>query len=221
MSLELDELGGDSGGVISGVNRGAIREMKSALVETRASNVALLENLKAAENQNTFLLDKVDKIEEELWKLRGDVGTGKHVPPGKRVLELVDNPASRWFGKREEDVERLRKENEVLRSLVGDGASAAQVELNGNDEHLVPKETLDVLVQEKGELEKLIKEKEKRLLRLQQVGEFCAFLKVMLKFYADFLIKSRRISCYSYIITWLEVSISAKRPGSADIDIRS
>lgn len=116
----------------------------------------------------------LENLENELWKLQGDVASGKHVPPGIRVLELAGNPAQLWFGKREEDVDRLRKENEALRALVSDGqgdhsATAAATQAGDG---LVPRETLEVLQKEKAELEQTILNKEKRLLRLQQVGSF-------------------------------------------------
>lgn len=84
-----------------------------------------------------------------------------------RVLELIGNPAQVWFGKREEDVTKLKKENEVLRELVKDSSQAVQVDRNV--EGMVPKATLEVMQKEKTELEQTIRDKEKRLMRLQQV----------------------------------------------------
>lgn len=84
-----------------------------------------------------------------------------------RVLELIGNPAQVWFGKREEDVTKLKKENEVLRELVKDSSQAVQADRNV--EGMVPKATLEVMQKEKTELEQTIRDKEKRLMRLQQV----------------------------------------------------
>jgi len=110
---------------------------------------------------------KVEKVEEKLWNLKGDVGRGAHLPPGVRVLELIGNPAQVWFGKREDDVAKLKKENEALRELVKDSSQTMQVDRNV--EGMVPKATLEVIQKEKFELEQTIRDKEKRLLRLQEV----------------------------------------------------
>ena len=82
-------------------------------------------------------------------------------------MELIGNPAQIWFGKREDDVTKLKKENEVLRELVKDSSQAVQA--NRNVEGMVPKATLEVMQKEKTELEQTIRDKEKRLMRLQQV----------------------------------------------------
>lgn len=84
------------------------------------------------------------------------------------MLELIGNPAQVWFGKRESDVAKLKEENEALRELVKDGSQARQVDRNA--EGVVPKATLEVLQNEKAELEVTIRDKEKRLRRLQEVG---------------------------------------------------
>lgn len=110
---------------------------------------------------------KLEKLEKELWDLKGDTSRGAHLPPGVRVLELIGNPAQAWFGKREGDVAKLKKENEALRELVKDGSQAGQVDRSVAG--VVPKATLEVLQEEKAELEQTIREKEKRLRRLQEV----------------------------------------------------
>ncbi len=84
-----------------------------------------------------------------------------------RVLELIGNPAQVWFGKREEDVAKLKKENEVLRELVKDSSQSLQVDRSV--EGMVPKATLEVIQKETAELEQTIRDKEKRLRRLQEV----------------------------------------------------
>jgi len=127
----------------------------------------LFPELDRAKKELSALEAKDKKLEEELWNLKGDIGRGAHLPPGVRVLELIGNPAQVWFGKREEDVTKLKKENEVLRALVKDSSQAVQVDRHVED--MVPKATLEVVQEEKAELEQTIRDKEKRLLRLQQV----------------------------------------------------
>ena len=167
LASEMNEMGGDAAQVISGPGRGSISALKSALSQERLRVSDMVEELSAARGEVARLEKQVASLDEQLFRLQGDVGTGRLVPPGIRVLEMAGNPASKWFGKREEDVQRLRKENEALRSMMGDGVTRPTE--GAAADGLVPKETLDVLIQEKAELEKTIKEKEKRLLRLQQV----------------------------------------------------
>jgi mitotic spindle assembly checkpoint protein MAD1 len=167
LASEMNEMGGDAAQVISGPGRGSISALKAALSEERQRVSDLTEELSAARGEAIRLEKRVASLDEQLFRLQGDVGTGRLVPPGIRILEMAGNPAAKWFGKREEDVQRLRKENEALRSMMGDGV--ARPTEGAAADGLVPKETLDVLIQEKAELEKTIKEKEKRLLRLQQV----------------------------------------------------
>jgi mitotic spindle assembly checkpoint protein MAD1 len=164
---EMNEMGGDAEEVVSGPGRGSITALKEALHNEREAHKNSSEALKASKQELQQLAAQIEKLEDDLFRLRGDVGTGRHIPPGVRVLELADNPAARWFGKREEDVQRLKKENEALRAMIGDGVSATSSAASGGG--LAPKETMDALEQEKLELEQTIKEKEKRLLRLQQV----------------------------------------------------
>lgn len=168
LASEMDEMGGDAAEVMNGPGRGSIAALKDSLVRERLRVTDITEELERTRGELAALEKKAEALDEELFRLKGEIGTGRHVPPGIRVLELADNPAAKWFGKREEDVQRLRKENEALRSMMGDGVArpADGVATEG----LVPKETLDVLMQEKSELQMTIKEKEKRLLRLQQVG---------------------------------------------------
>ena len=167
---EMNEMGGDAAQVMSGPGRGSISALKEALVKERQRVADITEELQAARGEAAALEEKVTSLDEQLYRLQGDVGAGCHIPPGIRVLEMAGNPAAKWFGKREEDIQRLRKENEALRSMIGDGVSPPARPTDGTTaEGLVPRETLDVLIQEKAELEKTIKEKEKRLLRLQQV----------------------------------------------------
>lgn len=84
-----------------------------------------------------------------------------------RVLELIENPAQVWFGKREKDVAKLKEENEVLRALVKDSSQSLPVDRGVKG--MVPKATLEVVEQEKAELQQTIRDKEKRLQRLKEV----------------------------------------------------
>jgi mitotic spindle assembly checkpoint protein MAD1 len=88
-----------------------------------------------------------------------------------RVLCLSDNPAQQWTDLRQSVMDRLKSENEALikrlRELESSGAVVANGAVPRDD--LVPRESWEVLDKEKKELEEVVKQKEKRLLRLQQV----------------------------------------------------
>jgi mitotic spindle assembly checkpoint protein MAD1 len=45
---------------------------------------------------NTEGRDKIEELEQTLFELRGEIGAGRHVPPGVRVLSLSANPAQDW-----------------------------------------------------------------------------------------------------------------------------
>lgn len=166
LAAEMNEMGGDAAAVVHGPGRGSIHALKAALDRETNLHARAIEDLEAARAEIATFGQRIEELEEELFKLRGEIGAGRHIPPRIKVLEMADNPAARWFGKREEDVQRLKKENEVLRGMMNDGVAAAPA----SGEGYVPKATLDVVLQEKSELEATIKEKEKRLLRLQQVS---------------------------------------------------
>lgn len=137
---------------------------------------ALAELEKNIESQNT----QIDTLEQTLFELRGDIAAGTHVPPGVRVLSLKENPAQEWSDLRQAVMDRLKGENEALLmrlreledaratgdSSSGNGSKAGPGRLDGD---LVPRESWEVVRKEKVELEEVVKQKEKRLLRLQQV----------------------------------------------------
>ena len=211
LASEMDEMGGDAAQVMSGPGRGSIAALKDSLVHERQRVLDITEELETTRGELAALEKKVESLDEELFRLKGEVGTGRHVPPGIRILEMVDNPAAKWFGKREEDVQRLKKENEALRSMMGDGVAASTRPTDGViTDGLVPKETLDVLIQEKSELEMTIKEKEKRLLRLQQVCSRLYFEMPLKCIPADIFPQSGRIQDHCNLPIRMEVPLPAK-----------
>jgi len=116
--------------------------------------------------------DKVEELEQTLFELRGKIGAGNHIPPGMRVLCLRDNPAQQWNDLRQSAMDRLKRENEALIKRLKDLESSGVVDAQAGTsrgEELVPRESWEVLHKEKEELEEVVKQKEKRLLRLQQV----------------------------------------------------
>ena len=89
-----------------------------------------------------------------------------------RVLCLRDNPAQQWTDLRQSVMDRLKSENGALikrlRELESSGVVTAEPGAPRGEE-LVPRESWEVLQKEKEGLEEVVKQKEKRLLRLQQV----------------------------------------------------
>jgi mitotic spindle assembly checkpoint protein MAD1 len=67
---------------------------------------------------------------------------------------------------REEEVGRMKEEIGVLRARVAEGGVGGPATAEGDG---VPRETYENLQREKEELEELVKQKEKRLLRLKSV----------------------------------------------------
>lgn len=136
---------------------------------------ALSETEVALEKQ----LARVEQLEQTLFELQGEIAAGHHVPPGVRVLSLKQNPAQEWSDLRQAVMNRLKGENEALikrlKELEENGSGKAS-SVQGGD--LVPRESWEVVNKEKTELEDVVKQKEKRLLRLQQVcfcSTFCCY----------------------------------------------
>jgi mitotic spindle assembly checkpoint protein MAD1 len=91
------------------------------------------------------------------------------------VLSLRDNPAQQWADTREAVLNQLREENgALLRRLAelerrGHQPVDAAVVSMAIGEGMVPRESWELVNREKQDLEKELRQKEKRLLRLQQV----------------------------------------------------
>ncbi|KAJ3867278.1 MAD-domain-containing protein [Lentinula novae-zelandiae] len=120
----------------------------------------------------------LDTVEQELFDLRGEVAGGRHIPPNTRILEMKDNPHAEWEMSHTVVLERLKGENQaLLKRLIeieaalkeAGAAQASETKSDVSISTLVPRESLDIAVKDKEDLENILKQKEKRLLRLQQV----------------------------------------------------
>lgn len=128
-----------------------------------------------AEAASEKQLEKIDELEQTLFELRGEIGTGSHIPPGVRVLSLKQNPVQEWSDLRQAVMDRLKGENEALIKRLKELEEGGHRTEGGGGEDLVPRESWEVVNQEKTELVEVVKQKEKRLLRLQQVClSFCS-----------------------------------------------
>jgi mitotic spindle assembly checkpoint protein MAD1 len=117
-------------------------------------------------------LEKIEELEQTLHELSGEIGAGRHVPHGVRVLSLKDNPEQQWVNLRQAVMDRLKSENEALMKRLKELEECGMVGGNLDVQHreeLVPRESWELVNKEKNELEDVVKQKEKRLLRLQQV----------------------------------------------------
>ena len=97
------------------------------------------------------------------------MGAGNHIPPGVRILSLKQNPAQEWSDLRQAVMDRLKGENEALIKRLRELEESGHRKEGGSGDDLVPRESWEVVSTEKTELEEVVKQKEKRLLRLQQV----------------------------------------------------
>ena len=144
--------------------------------------------------------EKIEELEQTLFELRGEIGAGRHVPPGVRVLSLCANPAQNWVDLRQAALDRLKTENTALLQRLSALESATTVTTapaKGEaaataEEQLVPRASWTAVCEEKAQLEAELKQRDKRMLRLRQVfaaktAEFrealSAILGVKLAFY--------------------------------------
>ena len=127
-----------------------------------------LERIEIESKQN---LNKIEELEQTLFDLRGEIAGGRHVPPNTRILSIKDNPEQEWFDLRQAAMDRLKGENQALmkrlKELEESGVKGSTTDDGGTE--LVPRESWELVNREKKELEDTVKQKEKRLLRLQQV----------------------------------------------------
>ena len=124
--------------------------------------------MKEAEEAVEEGLAKIEELEQKLFDLGGEIGAGRQIPPGTRVLMLKDNPAQQEVDLRQATLDRLKGENEALLEKL------AALETGGRDANVssadfVPKESWEVMKTEKAELVLALGHKEKRIKRLQEV----------------------------------------------------
>ncbi|KAJ7777883.1 spindle assembly checkpoint component Mad1 [Mycena maculata] len=149
-------------------------ERKRELEKERAARLEAREALDAALSKSQAQLDEIEKLEQELFELGGEIAGGRHIPPGVRVLsfrdtpdlQLRDNPETR-----QAEMDRMKEENAALIHRIEElQKGGARVEHGTNSgEHLIPKKSLDAVCKERDELQGMLQQKETRLKRLKEV----------------------------------------------------
>ncbi|KAI0031025.1 MAD-domain-containing protein [Vararia minispora EC-137] len=204
----------------------SVRALREELEKEREAARDALTTLEKNKEANEQHLETIDRLEQTLFELRGEIGAGRHIPPNTRILSLRDNPAQQWADLRQEALDRLRAENGALlrrlHELEEGGARTAEQE----KEDLVPRESLKVALEEKMELEETVRQKEKRLRRLQEVftaksAEFreaiASIMGVKLAFYQNGQV--RVTSYYDLNASFVFQPISSKKEGSARMQL--
>ncbi|KAJ7701808.1 spindle assembly checkpoint component Mad1 [Mycena rosella] len=142
----------------------------------RAARSAAQEALDAAVAETKAQAETIERLEQELFDLGGEIAGGRHVPPGVRVLSFVDTPdllVRDAPQAREAETARVRGENAALLAQIGAlQAGGAHADASGSaveGEHLVPRESWDAVCKERDELLGMVRQKETRLKRLKEV----------------------------------------------------
>lgn len=125
--------------------------------------------MKEAEEAVEEGLAQIEELEQKLFDLGGEIGAGRQIPPGTRVLTLKDNPAQREVDLRQATLDRLKSENEALLEKLATLESGKH-DANASSTDFVPKESWEVMKTEKAELVLALEHKEKRIKRLQEVS---------------------------------------------------
>jgi mitotic spindle assembly checkpoint protein MAD1 len=146
--------------------------VKSSLLTDSQNQIATLESqLQGLEQTLQEVQVANTTLDAEVNDLMRRVASGEYNPKRERVLELQSNPAGRMMAIRNQVLEDLKKENEVLierlRASGASGAGGAGGEPGGEGSGLIPKESWDRLCKEKRDMEKA---HEKRLMRLKEVS---------------------------------------------------
>ncbi|KAF7319368.1 hypothetical protein HMN09_00274700 [Mycena chlorophos] len=152
------------------------KDRQQELEAEKAARLKAEQSLEAVQSESRQQLEKIDQLEQELHDLSGEIAGGRHVPPGVRVLTFADTPeilARDNPQARRAEIDRVKEENAALirriEELEKGGVHLVGETNNGSGSSAIPKESWDKVRQERDELQSLVKQKEKRLQRLQEV----------------------------------------------------
>ena len=183
----IDYLGGDLSKIGDGRSRQelaneneslkvALEKAEQCTYRLQHSVVVLLTFLAAQAELET----EAEELKQTLFELGGEIGAGRHLPPGVRVLSLRDNPAQQWEDLSQAVVDRLKNEIDALLKRIHDLENSGTVSDTTSREELVPRESLEAAKSENEDLRDLLKQRDKRLLRLQQVRHLDLSLSLIL-----------------------------------------
>lgn len=114
----------------------------------------------------TALEKSIESLQQQLWEAGVATTLGNLTPRDTNIVHIQANPAAEHFALRRQELNRLKEENSALLKTV------TQLEKDlgiSDDDQLVPRKTLDNAKTETNELVETLRQKELRLLRLQQV----------------------------------------------------
>ncbi|KAG6809133.1 hypothetical protein H0H92_001447, partial [Tricholoma furcatifolium] len=66
------------------------------------------QGVKALTDEQAANLVKIDSLEQELFEVRGGTCRPPAISPGVRILQLADNPETRWAEMRQATLDRLK-----------------------------------------------------------------------------------------------------------------
>jgi len=165
LESELNAIGGSPGSLGSGKTR---EQLQSEIEESNAKIGTLENDLREAEEAVEEELAKIEELEQKLFDLGGEIGAGRQIPPGTRVLTLKDNPAQQEVDLRQATLDRLKGENEALLDKLAALESGSH-DAGASSTNFVPKESWEAMKTEKAELILALEHKEKRVKRLQEI----------------------------------------------------
>ncbi|KAG6901135.1 hypothetical protein C0995_016637, partial [Termitomyces sp. Mi166 len=150
-----------------------LKETEVALEQEKGKVKEGEERVKALTDEQTAHLAQIDSLEQALFELRGEIAGGRHVPPGVRILlDCLKSENEALLNRLQE----LGANSALASGSVTDGGEASSKEEEGSKTEvpvetadLVPRASWELVNREKMELEEVVKQKEKRLLRLKEV----------------------------------------------------
>jgi mitotic spindle assembly checkpoint protein MAD1 len=166
---ELDSQSRDSRDLEEKIARGQGLVKSSLLTESQNRIATLKAQIQGLEQTLQEVQVANTTLDAEVNDLMRRVASGEYNPKRERVLELQSNPAGKMMAIRNQVLEDLKRENEVLIERLRATASGASGAEGAGEEGsgLIPKESWDRLCKEKKDMEKA---HEKRLMRLKEVS---------------------------------------------------
>jgi hypothetical protein len=165
---ELDSQSRDSRDLEDKIAQGQGLVKSSLLTESQDRITTLETQIQGLEQTLQEVQVANTTLDAEVNDLMRRVASGEYNPKRERVLELQSNPAGKMMAIRNQVLEDLKRENEVLiERLRATTSGASGAGGGGEGAGLIPKESWDRLCKEKRDMEKA---HEKRLMRLKEVS---------------------------------------------------